>query len=152
MTPRAFPAVALLAVVAGCKKDATVLETFNAEDDYVEVYVGPDAFIDDPDEDAVVLRNLGILYAPDLVANAGGKGPAVTALAAGREAPVVFVDDIPHHHTSVAEHSAEAHRIHFVADERLRGLIGPADEAHARIDEWPEAADYIAAHFEAAGY
>lgn len=28
--------------------------------------------LDDPDEDAVVLRNQGILYAPDLVANAGG--------------------------------------------------------------------------------
>ncbi len=28
--------------------------------------------LDDPDEDAVALRNQGILYAPDLVANAGG--------------------------------------------------------------------------------
>ncbi len=28
--------------------------------------------LDDPDEDAVVLRNQGILYAPDFVANAGG--------------------------------------------------------------------------------
>ncbi|MEE8117620.1 MAG: Glu/Leu/Phe/Val dehydrogenase dimerization domain-containing protein [Gemmatimonadales bacterium] len=28
--------------------------------------------LDDPDEDAVVLRNQGILYAPDVIANAGG--------------------------------------------------------------------------------
>ena len=28
--------------------------------------------LDDPDEDAVVLKNLGILYAPDIIANAGG--------------------------------------------------------------------------------
>jgi leucine dehydrogenase len=28
--------------------------------------------LDDPDEDAVLLRNAGILYAPDFVVNAGG--------------------------------------------------------------------------------
>lgn len=87
-----------------------------------------------------------------LVANAGAKGPAVTALAAAREAPVVFVDDVPSNHASVAEHAAACHRIHFVADQRLRPLIAPAAHSHARIDDWPAAKTYISAHFEAAGF
>lgn len=33
---------------------------------------GANNILDDPDEDAVVLRNLGITYAPDFVVNAGG--------------------------------------------------------------------------------
>lgn len=52
--PKALPAVAVLAAIAGCKKDPTVLEPFNAEDDMVEVYVGHEAFVDDPDCDAGV--------------------------------------------------------------------------------------------------
>ena len=99
---------------------------------------------------AAALSAQGMPY--PLVANAGGKGPAVNALAALRQAPVIFIDDIPHNHASVAEHAATTYRIHFVADPRLQGLIGQAEHSHARIDQWPAARDHIAAHLDAAGY
>ncbi len=76
-----------------------------------------------------------------LYANDGGKGRMVRALAAGRRA--VFVDDLPPHHESVARHAAHVGRLHMVADEELRPLIPAAPMAHARIDTWAEAADWI---------
>ena len=99
---------------------------------------------------AAALSAQGMPY--PLVANAGGKGPAVNALAALRQAPVIFIDDIPQNHASVAEHAAPTYRIHFVADPRLQGLIGPAEHSHVRIDQWPAARDHIVAHLDAAGY
>ncbi|MEE8370890.1 MAG: HAD family hydrolase [Sphingomonadales bacterium] len=87
-----------------------------------------------------------------LIANAGQKGPAVKALTAAREAPVIFVDDIPFHHASVAEHAGSTHRIHFVADPRLQKLLEPAEHAHVRIDDWALARDHIDEHLKAAGY
>ncbi len=99
---------------------------------------------------AAALAGQGMAY--PLIANAGAKGPAVTALSGKRKAPVIFIDDIPQNHASVAEHAAGTYRIHFVADPRLRDLIGPAEHCHARIDEWPAAKDHILAHLEKAGY
>jgi len=78
-----------------------------------------------------------------VIANAGGKGPAVARLARARHAPVVFIDDLPPQHASVAEHAAHVHRIHFVADPRLARLIGPAEHCHRRIDRWDACVDYI---------
>lgn len=87
-----------------------------------------------------------------VVANAGRKGAAVARLAARVEAPVVFVDDIPHNIDSVAEHADDVIRLHFVGDERLARMIGPASGAHARHDTWPEARDYIEGELLQRGY
>ena len=59
------------------------------------------------------------------------------------DAPVFFLDDIPHNIDSVAECAPHVHRIHFIADPRLAGLIGAAKGASARIDAWHEAHDSI---------
>lgn len=42
---------AIAIALVGCQRDKTVLLPFNAEDDWVEVHVGPDAVDDDPDCD-----------------------------------------------------------------------------------------------------
>ena len=78
------------------------------------------------------LQSHGMDY--PLIANIGRKGGAVAELADSVEAPVFFVDDIPHNITSVAESAAHVTRLHFVADPRLARLLGPAEDAHARID------------------
>jgi len=78
-----------------------------------------------------------------LLANRGEKGPAVARLAAERRGPVVFIDDLPPQHASVAEHAGRVHRIHFVADSRLARLIGPAKHSHCRIDDWSACAQYL---------
>lgn len=80
------------------------------------------------------LHAQGVTY--PVIANSGPKGPAVAALAARVEAPTFFLDDIPHHISSVAETAPHVRRIHFVADKRLAKLIDPAEHSHHRIDDW----------------
>ncbi len=87
------------------------------------------------------LSSQGVNY--PVIANSGPKGPAVAALAARVEAPTFFLDDIPHHITSVAETAPDVRRIHFVADERLARLIEPAEHADHRIDDWHGLHDII---------
>lgn len=74
-------------------------------------------------------------------ANDGPKGRMVKELAGDR--PAVFVDDLPPHHMSAAKHAPDVGRLHMVADATLRGLIPAAPDAHARIDDWKDAAPWI---------
>lgn len=72
-----------------------------------------------------------------LIANTGPKGPAVATMLQRVAAPAVFIDDIPHNHSSVAECAPAVHRLHFVADPRLAALLGPAPDCHHRLENWP---------------
>lgn len=92
---------------------------------------------------AAALKASGMPY--PVIANEGPKGAAAGALAGAHQAPVVFVDDIPHNIDSVLEAIAHAQGIHFVADERLRPLIPKASKALHRVDEWQEAEPLIRA-------
>lgn len=78
-----------------------------------------------------------------LLSNSGEKGPAVAAIAARHTAPIVFVDDLPPQHKSVARHAPTIHRVHFVADPRLAAMIGKAEHAHVRIDDWPSLTGHL---------
>lgn len=107
--------------------------------------------------DIVILTNLGDEAHPwrvaqlaahgighEVVCNRGSKGvPAraiIDRLGAGT---TVFVDDLPVHHASVAKHAPEVWRLHMVAEPRLAPAVPPAEHAHARIDDWPTATDWI---------
>lgn len=90
------------------------------------------------------LARHGMAY--PLIANSGGKGAAVRALAARTRAGAVFIDDIPIHHAEVARAADAVMRLHFVADPRLARLLEPAEHCHHRIDTWPEARPVIARH------
>lgn len=80
--------------------------------------------------------------------NQGGKGEPVARIAAEFGNPVtVFVDDLEHHHESVARHAPHVHRLHMVAEPSFAGRVPPAPDAHARIDDWREAQEWIAARF-----
>ena len=80
--------------------------------------------------------------------NQGGKGDPVARLVAEHGNPVtVFVDDLAVHHESVSRHAPEVHRLHMVSEPSLAPSVAPAPHAHARIDDWREAADWIAARF-----
>ncbi len=87
-----------------------------------------------------------------LVAGHGPKGPPVKMFAADMRAPVIFLDDSPSHHQSVAEHAEYVLRLHFVHDPRLARLIGPAPACHHRIDDWPGARRLIEAYLDARGF
>ena len=80
----------------------------------------------------------------------GGKGDPVSRLVAEHGNPVtVFVDDLAVHHESVSRHAPHVHRLHMVSEPSLAPRVAPAPHAHARIDDWREAADWIAARFAA---
>jgi hypothetical protein len=78
-----------------------------------------------------------------VIAGSGPKGPIVRELIQGIKAPIVFIDDLPPHLTSVAQEAPHVHRLHFVADRRLARLIDAARDAHRRIDDWPTARTWI---------
>lgn len=95
---------------------------------------------------AVQLAGHGITHR--VVTNQGGKGDPVARLLAEFSPPVtVFVDDLAHHHASVAKHAPDVWRLHMVAEPMVASVTPPAPDAHARIDEWGEAVGWIKARF-----
>ena len=80
--------------------------------------------------------------------NQGGKGEPVAKLVAEHGHPItVFVDDLAQHHESVARHAPEVFRLHMIAEPELAPTVPPAAHAHARIDDWRRAEDWIEARF-----
>jgi hypothetical protein len=82
--------------------------------------------------------------------NQGGKGEPVARLVDEYKPSVaVFVDDLAVHHDSVARHAPYVFRLHMIAEPALAANVPAAPAAHARIDDWREAADWIEARFAA---
>ncbi|MCW3847083.1 HAD family hydrolase [Sphingomonas sp. LB-2] len=111
--------------------------------------------------DIVVLTNLGDHCRDHRIAqlashgiehrvetNQGGKGDPVARLVAELQPSVtVFVDDLAVHHESVSKHAPGVFRLHMVSEPSLAPSVVPAPHAHARIDDWQEARDWILARF-----
>ncbi|MGV8998364.1 MAG: hypothetical protein ACOH12_15605 [Parvibaculaceae bacterium] len=87
-----------------------------------------------------------------VIANKGLKGAAVRMMADRVNAPVFFLDDIPHNIASVAKEHAPCHRLHFIADKRLAKLMGQSPDSHFHTSEWHEAHSYIAARLDESGH
>ena len=99
------------------------------------------------DARAAQLRDIGIDV--PVFTNQGGKGELLGQIVA-RYAPsvTVFVDDLPHQHGSVAKEVPDVIRLHMVGEPRVATQIKTADAAHARIDRWHDASDWIMKRFE----
>jgi hypothetical protein len=111
--------------------------------------------------DIVILTNLGNEAHPwrvdqlarhgirhDVICNSGGKGtPVKDIIKKKRPSRAAFVDDLPMHHASVARHAPEVWRLHMIAEPRVASAVPKAEYAHARIDDWPTAADWILERF-----
>ncbi|MBV9842944.1 MAG: HAD family hydrolase [Sphingomonadaceae bacterium] len=92
------------------------------------------------------LEALGITHRVEV--NQGGKGAPVRALVDEFKPSVaVFVDDLSFHHTSVAKEAPEVWRLHMIAEPIVAAMRPKAPDAHVRLDDWSEAADWIAARF-----
>lgn len=90
------------------------------------------------------LAALGI-NAP-VIGSRGGKGDPVARIMAERQPTMaVFVDDLPQHHHSVMEAAPDVWRLHMVGEPMIAGLVKDARHAHARIDDWTQAAAWILA-------
>ena len=84
----------------------------------------------------------------EVVCNQGGKGRPLLQILERHQAPsAVFVDDLPGHHASVAKHAPQVWRLHMIAEPRLAAAVPAAPHAHARIDAWPAATEWILARF-----
>jgi hypothetical protein len=82
--------------------------------------------------------------AHEVVCNRGGKGgPARRIIERHDASRAAFVDDLAVHHASLAKHAPEVHRLHMIAEPRLAAVIPPAEHAHARIDDWPTATEWL---------
>ncbi|MFN3388952.1 MAG: HAD family hydrolase [Allosphingosinicella sp.] len=111
--------------------------------------------------DIVILTNIGDEYQANRVeqlerfdirhrvlCNRGGKGrPVLELVETMRPSVTAFVDDLAVHHESVAKHAPDVWRLHMVAEPRLAAHTPPAPHAHARIDDWNAAADWILERF-----
>lgn len=75
--------------------------------------------------------------------NQGGKGALVKRFSAAHHAPVIFIDDLPLQHRSVAEHAPHVHRIHMVGEPSLVRLIDRAADCQYRCDLWADCADLV---------
>lgn len=83
-----------------------------------------------------------------VLCNSGGKGRPVSELIAElAPAVTVFVDDLAVHHESVARHAPDVWRLHMIAEPSLASISPASPFSHARIDHWPEAAEWILARF-----
>jgi hypothetical protein len=83
-----------------------------------------------------------------VLCNRGGKGrPAAELLEAMKPSVAVFVDDLAVHHESVAKHAPEVWRLQLIAEPKVARHMPQAPHAHARIDDWSEAAEWIRARF-----
>ena len=87
------------------------------------------------------LKQNGMDY--PVIVGSGPKGPAVKWIAQNVDAPIFFLDDIFHNINSVADHAPQTHRIHMIADQRLRKMMNAAEKASTRIDDWPVARHWI---------
>lgn len=97
------------------------------------------------------LRRVGIDF--PVVTNQGGKGEPLARIVAEHDpALTIFIDDLPQHHASAAEHVPAVWRLHMVGEPLLAPHIACAEKAghaHARIDGWAEATRWILERFEA---
>lgn len=77
-----------------------------------------------------------------LITNEGSKAPAVHALSARTQEFVAFIDDSPSHHHEVAA-VGDVHKIHFVSNRRLSGLLGPVEHSDFDAESWNDIQDYL---------
>ena len=87
-----------------------------------------------------------------VVANRGLKGGAVRRMAERVNAPVFFLDDIPHNITAVAKAHKACHLLHFIADKRLANLMGAAADSHFHTSDWTEAHNFISNQLDVSGF
>lgn len=79
--------------------------------------------------------------------NQGPKGPALKAiLEEYQPGRAFFIDDIAHHHASVATDAGHVTRLHLVGEPAVAPHVAcafTAGHAHARIDNWAEALPWL---------
>lgn len=123
------------------------VDAINTLSQHADVVVLTNLHDEERDARAAQLRAIGIDV--PVYTNQGGKGAAMKQILDEYVPSVaVFVDDLAHQHSSIAEHTPHVWRLHMVGEPILAPRIKPAPEAHHRIDDWPTATQWIRNTFE----
>lgn len=84
-----------------------------------------------------------------VIGSRGGKGEPVRRLIAERQPSMaIFIDDLAGQHQSVADEAPDVWRLQLVGEPAISDKIGASDHAHARIDDWATARDWILARLD----
>jgi len=100
-----------------------------------------------PDHQQARIEQLALhdFHAP-VIGSRGGKGEPVRRLIEQYQPSVaIFIDDLAGHHHSVAQEAPDVWRLHLVGEPAIADKIAPSPYAHARIDDWAAAQDWILA-------
>ncbi len=100
-----------------------------------------------PDHQQARIEQLALhdFHAP-VIGSRGGKGEPVRRLIQQYQPSVaIFIDDLAGHHHSVAQEAPDVWRLHLVGEPAIADKIAPSPYAHARIDDWVAAQDWILA-------
>ena len=123
------------------------VETINALSEHADVVILTNLTDDVRDARAAQLRAVGIDF--PVYTNQGGKGELLAKIIADYgPSQTVFVDDLPHQHSSVEQITPHVWRLHMVGEPKLAPHVKTAIEAHARIDDWASAKPWIMNRFE----
>ncbi|BBB10299.1 HAD family hydrolase [Sphingopyxis sp. EG6] len=129
--PRQYPIPGALAAMATIAEQADIVVLTNVGPDHQQARIDQLASHD--------------FHAP-VIGSRGGKGEPVRRLVEQyRPSVAIFIDDLANHHSSVAHEAPEVWRLHLVGEPAIADKIAPARHAHARIDDWNVARDWILA-------
>ena len=121
--------------------------TINSLSAHADIVVLTNLTDDVRDACAEQLRVLGIDV--PVYTNQGGKGELLAQIVAKYQPSItVFVDDLAHQHISVAKEVPDVIRLHMVGEPRVAAQIKTPRAAHARIDRWHDAEQWIMDRFE----
>ncbi len=127
-------------------------------DDYFENYVEKQPLVKDVAEhlenlsalcDIVILTNIphnfasrrrkqlsdsGLNY--PMISSSGPKGPVMKVIRDMTPEKLIFIDDISHHHKSVAKAVPDALRIQYIANDHLNSIEEKSKYCHHRCRDW----------------
>ena len=78
----------------------------------------------------------GINY--PMISNSGPKGPILNKIQEMTPEKLIFIDDISHHHKSVAELVPDSLRIQFIANNHLSNIEQKSEYCQHRCYDWAE--------------
>jgi len=128
---RQYPIAGALAAMAAIGAEADIVVLTNVGPEHQQARIEQLALHD--------------FHAP-VIGSRGGKGEPVRRLIEQYQPSVaVFIDDLAGHHQSVAHEAPDVWRLHLVGEPAIADKIAPSPYAHARIDDWTPARDWILA-------
>jgi len=80
------------------------------------------------------LSDFGLNY--PMISSSGPKGPVMQAIRKITPEKLIFIDDISHHHKSVAKAVPDTFRIQYIANSHLNNIEKKSEHCHHRCRDW----------------